>query len=113
VDGVEQRGDVGKAAEHLRAAPDEGVIHCIDDAVAARAAGQRQDAVHAGVGEGRVHGRRALGVAAGEVAVAGAQLRRRLHLEGVPRCGRPDEQLHQRHLDARKFIPPGTGQTNT
>ncbi len=78
---VDQRGEVGEAAEELRLGGNQLVVELVDDAVAARATGHRDDAGHRVVCKHRVDVAGALRIGAAELAVAGAQVRAMLDLE--------------------------------
>jgi hypothetical protein len=80
VHGADQRRQVRKAAQEFRRAADQPVVQQRQHAVGTRAAGDGQDAGHAGVGEQRVDVVGTLLRRAGHVAVARAQVGRLLRV---------------------------------
>ena len=74
VHGIDERGEVGVAAQEFGVTADQIKVHLRQHARAARAAGQGQDAVHAGVGKHGVDVGRALRVGAAIRAPARAQV---------------------------------------
>ena len=78
---IDQCGGVAETGQHLGVAADVVVVEQRQDAVGARAAGERQQGIHARVGKQAVDVGRTLGVGAGKLAAAGPQVGPFTHLE--------------------------------